>query len=106
MITHHCDDCGNEVSEFCQEHPKARVSSIRSGNGRARGNEKILICEAHLGDEATRADVDRMIVALEARGWCVGYGEQLRWPLTDGERAEIRADWNNILADWPCGGAP
>lgn len=27
-ITHHCSECGDEVSEYCPEHPRAIVDSI------------------------------------------------------------------------------
>ena len=27
-VTHHCDECDEQVEEFCEAHPKARVSSV------------------------------------------------------------------------------
>jgi len=28
--TYHCSDCGNQVDEFCQDHPAATVESIHT----------------------------------------------------------------------------
>jgi hypothetical protein len=30
MITHHCSVCGTYVEEFCADHPKAQVISVKT----------------------------------------------------------------------------
>jgi hypothetical protein len=36
MLSYHCSECGEEVTEFCAAHLKARVDSVRSGPRKIR----------------------------------------------------------------------
>lgn len=33
MITHHCNECHEQVDEFCANHPSAMVDSVHSTDG-------------------------------------------------------------------------
>ena len=55
MITHHCSECGNEVEEYCPDHPSATVESIYTGpSNRIENMTPDEAWNGYVGSQSTR----------------------------------------------------
>ena len=62
-------------------------------------SETIWITEEHLGSAATRADAERLVERLQARGWAARYGTGAPWRLDPEDRQRLDTDWALALRE-------
>jgi len=89
MITHHCSVCGNEIEEFCAEHPNAQVDSVQSGD--TKESEMLARVVALVGyetrEDGTTGQIVKQALKDDPNATAEGIAEIIREARTDAKEA-------------------
>ncbi len=102
-ITHHCEECGEQVTEFCEKHPQAPVTSIISSTRTIQVKAKDvrwLTSQAFPGYHGRKATIDASgRVTFHDLHWGGGSCNQyIAVRMSDGARADLEIG----NAPWAC----
>lgn len=97
--SHHCSVCGEEVEEFCADHPKALVDSIQVFDRLSEDATRRVIREERM-DAAHVGPVSSLVVCFEDTPPTLGddqFSEPAHLSSEEAFRAQVR-EWKRAIA--------